>query len=192
MSCDTFEVVASVPSALLPPGIPVPIIGFRVIGIASDVVGADVALGGDSDRRTILLLREGRHCQRGKCGDGGNVEKREFGHGCFLLLIVVQTKSRSHDLKKWRAFICRDPRQALGAVIVLNKTKTQAVAVLFRAPDLTTTDGNEPADAKTLNRLVQDPTKETFINVLSVFSASFAGTNRGGVTNWPGGAQEVE
>ena len=32
-------------------------------------------------------------------GDGGNVEKREFGHGCFLLLIVVQTKSRSHDLK---------------------------------------------------------------------------------------------
>jgi hypothetical protein len=77
-------------------------------------------------------------------------------------------------------------------VIVLNKTKTQAVAVLFRTPDLTTTDGNEPADAATLNWLVQDPTKETFINVLSVFRARFDGTNRGGITNWPGGAQEVE
>jgi hypothetical protein len=181
MSCDTFEVVASVPSALLPPGIPVPIIGFFVIGIASDVVGADVALGGDSDGRTVLLLREGRHCQGGECGDGGSVEKREFGHGCFLLLIVVQTKSRSHDLKNGEPLFAAG--QVLGAVIVLNKTKTQAVAVLFRTPDLTTAEGNEPADAETLNRLVQDPTKETFINVLSVFSARFAGTNRGGVTN---------
>ena len=77
-------------------------------------------------------------------------------------------------------------------MILLNKTKTQAVAVLFRTSDLATTDGNEPADAETLNRLVQDPTKETFINVLSVFSARFASTNRGGVTNWPGGVQEVE
>lgn len=190
MSCDTFEVVASVPSTLLPPGIPVPIIGFFVIGIAPDVVGADVALGGDSDGWTILLLREGRHCQRGTSGDGGNVEKREFGHGCFLL-IVVQTKSRSHDLKNAEPLFAATRGQALGAVIVLNKTKTQAVAVLFRTPDLTTTDVNEPADAATLNRLVRDPTKETFINVLSVFSASFAGTNRGGVTNWPDGAQEV-
>jgi hypothetical protein len=94
MPRDTFEVVASVPSALLPPGIPVPIIGFLVIGIASGVIDANIALGGDSDGRTILLLREGRHCQRGTSGEGGNAKKREFGHG-FFLLIVVQTNAEA-------------------------------------------------------------------------------------------------
>jgi hypothetical protein len=53
-------------------------------------------------------------------------------------------------------------------------------------------DRNEPAGAASLNRRVQDPTKETFINVLSVFSARFADTISG-VTNWSGGTgQEVE
>ncbi len=56
-----------------------------------------------------------------------------------------------------------------------HKTRTQAVVVLFRIPDLTAMDRNEPAGAASLNRRVQDPTKETFNNVSIAFNARSAG-----------------
>jgi hypothetical protein len=57
------------------------------------VVGTGAGLGvGIGDMRGALL-REGRHCQRGVSGDGGDTEKRKFGHDYLLLIIPVMAES---------------------------------------------------------------------------------------------------
>jgi len=76
-----FVVVAVVPAAACPPGAPLDVVGYLVVGIARFVTGASTGLGvGIGGMHT--MLGRGGHCESGAGGDGGDAEKREFGHGC--------------------------------------------------------------------------------------------------------------
>src|ERR1700733_1560451 len=86
-------VVAGIPAAAHAPGAPAHIIGVLVVGVARFVVGTGAGLGVGIGGVRVTLLREGRHCQRGIRGDGGNTEKRKFGHGYLLLVIPVKAES---------------------------------------------------------------------------------------------------
>src|SRR5579863_609797 len=163
-------VIGGIPAAAHAPGAPTHIVGVLVIGVARFVVGTGAGLGVGIGGMREALLREGRHCQRGIRGDGGNTEKRKFGHG---YLPPCRPGEGESDIRKKRgsasvattgkAFVALTAQANTRTLTSSSPLRIIVTTSEFRSPAVPATNGDEPVDAMNLVPLWRGPTKETFI-----------------------------